>query len=163
MEAKVNDKVFEISFANNQVVINGDTFELDIEKLGERRLHIIKKHHSYLAEIINIEEDGKRISIKINNNIYEVSLKSKLDKLLEKLGMYNLHNQVANDIKAPMPGLILDIMVKENQRVKKGDSVLILEAMKMENMIKSPTDGIITKIQIEKGQSVEKNTVLVLF
>jgi biotin carboxyl carrier protein len=68
-----------------------------------------------------------------------------------------------NEIKAPMPGLVLDVRVSEGEAVKKGDAIIVLEAMKMENIIKSPTDGIIKKISVKKGVAVEKNQVLIHF
>ena len=60
-----------------------------------------------------------------------------------------------------MPGRVLDIMLSAGSSVVKGDGVLILEAMKMENVIKSPADGVIKKIAVVKDQAVEKNEVLV--
>jgi biotin carboxyl carrier protein len=68
-----------------------------------------------------------------------------------------------NEIKAPMPGLVLDIIAEVGQEVNEGDNILILEAMKMENNIKSPTTGVIKEIKCEKGAAVEKNEVLILF
>ncbi|MNR65826.1 2-oxoglutarate carboxylase large subunit [compost metagenome] len=67
------------------------------------------------------------------------------------------------EIKAPMPGLVLNVMVQEGQEVGKGDNLLVLEAMKMENIIKSPDSGIVKKILITKGDKVEKNEVLIQF
>ena len=68
-----------------------------------------------------------------------------------------------NDIKAPMPGLILDINVKVGQEVKENDALLILEAMKMENVLTSPRDGVIKSISVNKGNAVEKNQLLIVF
>ena len=68
-----------------------------------------------------------------------------------------------NSIKAPMPGLILDINVKEGQEVKENDNLIILEAMKMENSITSPRDGIIKSISVNKSDTVEKNQLLIEF
>jgi biotin carboxyl carrier protein len=62
-----------------------------------------------------------------------------------------------------MPGLILSVAVAEGQEVKKGDPLLILEAMKMENVIKAPADATVKVIKVRKGDSVDKNQVLVLF
>ena len=64
-------------------------------------------------------------------------------------------------IGAPMPGLILDVVVSEGDEVEKGDKLLVLEAMKMENILKSPEDGSIKKIKVRKGKVVEKNDMLV--
>ncbi len=77
--------------------------------------------------------------------------------------MDNLNANKINEIKAPMPGLVLDIRVAEGDAVKKGDTILVLEAMKMENSIKSPTDGLVKKISVKKGLAVEKNQVLINF
>ena len=62
-----------------------------------------------------------------------------------------------------MPGMVLNILVAEGQEVKKGEALIILEAMKMENILKSPTDGVIKKIAINKGVAVEKNQILIQF
>jgi biotin carboxyl carrier protein len=77
--------------------------------------------------------------------------------------MNNTINSQIKEVKAPMPGLIFEIKVQEGDEVKKGDTLVILEAMKMENILKSPGDGIIKEIRIKKGDSVEKNQVLIQF
>ena len=68
-----------------------------------------------------------------------------------------------NDLKAPMPGLIVDIKVQVGDTVKKGDTILILEAMKMENILKASGDGKIKAIKISIKQNVEKNQVMIEF
>jgi biotin carboxyl carrier protein len=83
--------------------------------------------------------------------------------LLEQMGMSAASLTKINNIKAPMPGLILSLSVQPGDAVHKGDTVLILEAMKMENVIKSPADGTIKTVRIIRGQTVEKNQVLVEF
>ena len=86
-----------------------------------------------------------------------------MDELLEKLGMNKTSSSAIQDIKAPMPGLMIDIKVQEGHEVKIGDPLIILEAMKMENVIKSPREGTIKSIMVKKGQSVEKNQILIKF
>jgi biotin carboxyl carrier protein len=86
-----------------------------------------------------------------------------MDLLLAKLGIEHSAESAVKDVKAPMPGLIIDIALEAGQEVKKGDTLLILEAMKMENVIKCPADGIVSKVHIKKGESVEKNQILVEF
>jgi biotin carboxyl carrier protein len=68
-----------------------------------------------------------------------------------------------NEIKAPMPGLVLRIPINEGDSVSKGEGLLVLEAMKMENIIKSPGDVVVSKILVKPGQAVEKNQLLVSF
>ena len=72
-------------------------------------------------------------------------------------------NNKVSDLKAPMPGLVLEVSVEGGQQVSKGDGLLILEAMKMENVIKSPTDGVIKSISVNKGETVEKNQLILNF
>jgi biotin carboxyl carrier protein len=60
-----------------------------------------------------------------------------------------------------MPGLVLNVMVEEGQKIKKGDAILVLEAMKMENILKATSEGEVKKILVKKGDKIEKNQVLV--
>jgi biotin carboxyl carrier protein len=83
--------------------------------------------------------------------------------LLEKLGMNNAASGKVNNIKAPMPGLIIELKVKTGDTVKAGDQLLILEAMKMENILKSPGEGVVKSVKVKKGDTVEKNQVLIEF
>jgi biotin carboxyl carrier protein len=79
------------------------------------------------------------------------------------LGFENAQAGKVAELKAPMPGLVLKILVEQDQVVSKGENLLILEAMKMENMIKSPADGIIKRLLVTTGDKIEKNTVLIEF
>ncbi len=83
--------------------------------------------------------------------------------MLKHLGLDQANKVKVNEVKAPMPGLVLSLKVTEQQAVKKGDAILILEAMKMENVIKSPIDGVIKQIVVSEKQAVDKNQTLVLF
>ncbi len=69
--------------------------------------------------------------------------------------------QGANNVTAPMPGTILDVKVSVGQAVKKGDTVCVLEAMKMENDVPAPCDGVVASVNVQKGASVNANDVIV--
>jgi biotin carboxyl carrier protein len=101
--------------------------------------------------------------IKINKSKYSIELKDRFDILLDQLGMGNANTAKVNDIKAPMPGLIVDIKVQVGDTVKKGDTILILEAMKMENVLKASGEGKIKAIKVSAKQNVEKNQVMIEF
>jgi biotin carboxyl carrier protein len=92
-----------------------------------------------------------------------VALKEKLDLMLEKMGIANGSASKINNVKAPMPGLIIDLKVKAGDVVKAGEPLLILEAMKMENILKSSREGVIKNVKVKKGESVEKGQVLLEF
>lgn len=70
-------------------------------------------------------------------------------------------NNTGESIDSPMPGTILDIKVTNGQKVSKGETLLILEAMKMENEIVSPRDAVVNSIKVSKGQNVDSGTPLV--
>ncbi|MDH5474376.1 MAG: acetyl-CoA carboxylase biotin carboxyl carrier protein subunit [Cyclobacteriaceae bacterium] len=153
----------EVRKEGNTFFINEIAFDWDIIPIGKDKYHIIYNHQSYNAELITIDPEKKEVTLKINEEVHHILVKDKFDLLLEKLGMANMSSAQLNEIKAPMPGLILSIDIKEGDEVKKGDSIMILEAMKMENVLKSPGDGVVRKIPVKKGDSVEKNTILVQF
>jgi biotin carboxyl carrier protein len=161
--ASVNKKSFEIESQDDEFIVNGEPFKLDIEKLSEGYFHILHHNKSYRAEVVKADYKTKSFLIKINGSIYPVELKDRFDLLLEKMGMNSGASGKVNNIKAPMPGLIIELKVKIGDVVKPGDTLLILEAMKMENIIKSPGEGVVKTVKIKKGESVEKNQVLIEF
>ena len=163
LTARINDKELKIETSNNQILVDAIPFEWDLSRIDSRHFHIIHDHRSYEAEIVKVNWEEKKFVVKVNDRKFEIHIKDKFDMLLEKMGMSDLASQHATDIKAPMPGLIVDILVKEGDPVKKGDSIMILEAMKMENVIKAPGDGEVNSILVSKGDSVEKNQVLLGF
>lgn len=142
--------------------LNDALFDWDIS--GQDALfHIIHNHQSYKAELVSTDFVSKKFKVKVNGTIYEIDIKDKLDLLLEKLGMSQITSAAIKEIKAPMPGLILQIQVQEGMEVRKGDPIMVLEAMKMENVLKSPGEGVVKSILVEKGMSVEKNQTLIDF
>ena len=92
-----------------------------------------------------------------------MAISDHLDLLIDKMGFALSSSKDVGMIEAPMPGLILDINVRVGQAVNEDDPLLILEAMKMENVITSPRDGIIKNVSVEKGEAVDKNHVLIEF
>jgi len=162
-QTKINGKNFEVLKNEESILINGELFDWDFVKIAEDNFHVLYKNKSYLIEVVKIDRATKSFQFKINNKIHAVEVKDKFDLLLEKMGMANGASAKINNIKAPMPGLVIDLKVKAGDVVKAGDPLLILEAMKMENILKSPGDGTIKAVKTKKGDSVEKGQVLIEF
>lgn len=158
-----NHYQFDVDVLKDVLQVDGNSIELDVLNLDEKSSHIIHQHKSYNVEVVDFDKDEKLASIKVNGNVYKVEVTSQLDLLLKQLGMDNLASNKVAQLKAPMPGLVLNILVKEGEEVKKGDSLVVLEAMKMENIIKSPADALIKKVEVNQGDKIEKNTVLIQF
>ena len=144
-------------------LLDGTYYNLDIEKLDARTWHILKDHKSYYVQWIERSEDGKNFSLKINGQLLELHAKDHYDLLLEQMGMSSANTAKASKLKAPMPGKVLDILIEKGQAVAKGDGLLILEAMKMENLLKAEQDGTIKSVNVSVGEAVEKNNILIDF
>jgi biotin carboxyl carrier protein len=161
---KVNDQYdHEISRTSEGLYVNNEFIGADIKQLSESLYHIINNGGSYNAEVVSFNREEKTAEIKVNNNIYTLTAKDQFDVLLDKMGLSNLMTAKVSEIKAPMPGMVLKVLVEEGAEIKKGDNLFILEAMKMENIIKSPADVTVKNIKIKPGDKVEKGQILVLF
>lgn len=144
-------------------LFNDQPFNWDVIKIKNNTYHIIKDNKSYNLEVLSINKEEKLFFVKVNGDKYRFNVKDRFDELLHSLGMDNMAANKVADLKAPMPGLVLDVIVKVGDEVAKGDTLLILEAMKMENVIKSPTDGVIKSIAVNKADTVEKNQLILNF
>ena len=152
-----------------QVPVNNKNFEvtpqaaseLDIIADGDGFFHILKNKKSYKAEIQSVDYLTKTFIFKINGSIHTAKINDMYDRLIDQMGMKVGVTQKIGDIKAPMPGLVIEVAVAVGQTLEKGDIVLILEAMKMENVIKASGDGIVKAIHTTKGQPVEKGQLLI--
>jgi biotin carboxyl carrier protein len=162
-KATVNQNSFEIISTEEGYLVNGEAVVIDVAEPAEKYFHVIYKAKSFRAEIVKADIATKTFTVKVNGNTYPVQVKNKFDLLLEKMGMQAAVAGKVNSIKAPMPGLIIDLKVKEGDLVNQNDPLLILEAMKMENIIKSPGAGIVKSVKVKKGDSVEKNQILIEF
>lgn len=161
LNIKVNNEDFVFDIKAGTVLLNGKAVNADTIKLEPNKYHVLINNQSILIELLNKTENGKGMEILVNGVKHEVAVKDRFDALLSQLGMDKLLVVKSNTIKAPMPGLVLRIHVKEGDHIKKGDPLLVLEAMKMENVIKSDSEGIIKKINAIERQAVEKNTLLI--
>ena len=153
-KVKVNN-AFEYKFTDGQIM------SLDIQQVSPSKFHVLKENRSFNAEVIASNFLKKNYTIKINSNIYEIDISNELDLLIEEMGLSIGSAQIINNILAPMPGLILDVLVKDGDAVKEGDYLLVLEAMKMENTLTALGDGVIKSVLITKGEKVGKSQLLI--
>lgn len=161
-KVSVADKSFELK-TNDKSIVFEDLSKLQVEKVDRYTYRISNNGELHELYIMKNDPDSHSMVIRLNGTKYNVQVKDKYEALLEKLGMKIQTGGELNEIKAPMPGLIVQIVIDEGQEVSKGDKLLVLEAMKMENIIKSPGDGTVKKIHVKNGDSVEKKQVLVEF
>ena len=150
---KIDENSFEVT--------PSDLDKLDIIQVDASNFHLIQNNQSYHFRLLDFNYENRSIHMEINGRTYEMELSDEMDSLVRKLGFSLGASQQIQSIQAPMPGLILDILVEAGQEIEKGDPILILEAMKMENVLKAEGNGIVKAIGVEKGASVEKGQILI--
>ena len=158
-----NNYKLSVNNATSFEFTESDLEKLDAVRVEKSKFHVLNDSKPYQAEIISTDFIAKKYTVKVNNNTYEVAISNPLDELIKSMGIERGKTKVVNAIKAPMPGLILEISVEVGQAVKENDPLLILEAMKMENSFLSPRDGIIKSIAVVKGNAVDKGQLLIEF
>ena len=135
--------------------------DCEIKDLGNSCYKIINKSQSIAIEVLDIEFATKTMQIRSQHTVYDIVFKDNIDLVLDQLGIKRNNDTKSTSIKAPMPGKVLQIVAKEGDQIEKGGAILILEAMKMENVLKAESDCTIKKVLINNDDSVEKNQILV--
>lgn len=152
------------------IISSGDqTFECSQEELDKADiiekdgniLHLLHENQSYQAKILSIKPTEKLVQLELNGVVYELHIKDELGQLIDQMGLTVDDSNAVHDIHAPMPGLVLDILVQEGDLVEKGTPLFILEAMKMENVIKSSGPSEVNSISMAKGDTVDKGQLLI--
>jgi biotin carboxyl carrier protein len=165
-KAVINEVQHEVQWKdkhNGVVVVNGKELTLDMVQSGDRDWHILLNGKATRITLVNNDKAEKQVLLMVNGQSITVNLKDRLDQLLSTMGLENAGAKKMNELKSPMPGLVLKLRVNEGDSVKKGDPLLVLEAMKMENVIKAADDAVVSKIVVSPGQAVEKNALLMSF
>jgi len=158
MDKKFKVKVNKsLDFDLSQKQIDG----LDIIPENNSKFHILINNQAYKANLIQSDFYNKQYSIVVNSNTYQIEIASPLDQLIKEMGYSVGSTKKLNFINAPMPGILIDINVKVGDKIKEGDTLLILEAMKMENAISSPKDAIVKSVFAIKGETVDKGKLLI--
>ena len=150
-------KANEFVFTFNQEEID----KADFIKKNPTEFNLIRNNRSVNAKLLESDITGKEVKIEVDGETFELVIKDELDQMLDSMGFSTVSSKHIKEIKAPMPGLVLEVAVKEGQEVEEGEKILILEAMKMENSIMIHTNARIKRIAVSAGQAVDKGQVLV--
>lgn len=154
-------KELRIEQESGNLLIDGQNHPYTLSELRPGSYHLLMGGKTHSVEVLEADRTSKQYVLRINGKTVNVGLRDRFDDLLKRLGMDGGGSQKTGHLKAPMPGLVVDVPVTEGQTIAKGDTLLVLEAMKMENALKAAADATVKKILVNKGQAVEKNTVLI--
>lgn len=155
-----------------KVSVNGQyTFDLqpdearnlDIIPKGDSAFHLLCDGKAYQIELLQADYANRTYILRIDGARYTVDISDYYERLVQQLGLGVGGSQKLNTVKAPMPGMVISILVEPGQSVQKGDPLLVLEAMKMENVIKAGGDGVVKDVNARTGHPVDKGQVLLAF
>lgn len=127
----------------------------------EENIHLLLDGRSVHAVLVAADHAAKEYTFRIDGMLYTARISDHYARLIHQLGLSVGKSKQVNAVKAPMPGLVLNILVSPGETVQKGDVLLILEAMKMENVIKAAGDATVKHIAVSKGAAVEKGQLLI--
>ncbi len=155
--AVINDQSYEIEIDNDgAILVNGELRDVDFLNLGGSLYSIITENKSLEAVI---DDDEGKIAVMMGGQLFETQvLDERAMLLMQRRGGLKI---TSGEVNAPMPGLIVMVTVELGQNVEQGDTVVILESMKMQNELKSPVAGVVTAIHVEASQAVDKGDMLV--
>ncbi len=151
-KTSIENEIFE--FSENELQ------NFDLISLANNEFSVIEDHIPLKLKLLESDFLNATYKMEVAGETIEIKIISETEQIISKLGIGKKENQKNTKIIAPMPGLILDILVNISNNVTKGDSIIIIEAMKMENTIKIQHDAIIKNILVQKGQSIEKGQIL---
>jgi len=160
--AQVNgdDFEFELSEKNGgerRLIQKGRTAEYDLISLGEGRYSLIKDHRSYLIHLVRREQE---VYVHVGGDFFQITVEDERQRRLKELVKSQRSGPSEQEIKAPIPGLVIKVHAEAGQMVCKNEPLLVLEAMKMENIIKAPCDCQVTKIYVSEQEAVQQNQPL---
>jgi biotin carboxyl carrier protein len=154
-------KTVEVSNEDAGYVLNGQAVDFDLQLQPNGLISVLKDGKSYTAILENLDRKSKEVTVSVDGQTYKMTLREPIDQLLSNMGMDLKARSKADSVKAPMPGMVLKVLVAPGQEVKKGDGLVILEAMKMENVLKAAEDGTVKAIKVGERTAVEKGAVLI--
>ncbi len=155
----VEGKQFLVEIIDDKhVSVDGKVYEVDFESVSGQPVYSLivdgRSHESYIYQ----GEDNWQVLLR--GRLYPVTVEDEREKRLRAAAGGGVRETGEFHLRAPMPGLVVTIPVTEGQAVKKGQVILILESMKMQNEIKAPRDGVIGRIRVKAGETVEQKQTL---
>ncbi len=161
--AKLGEKthtveIEEVDKSLYRVAVDGNEFLVDGRKTGLRNYSLIVNHRSFEVDV-DVEEDEYRVLV--DGRSYHIHL---VDERRMRLGglQAGIQLQGRQEVSAPMPGKVIAVLVSEGERVEKGQGLVIVEAMKMENEVRCPVAGEVKEVRAKPGETLEAGAVLVV-
>ena len=155
----IGDKEYTIEIIDRgHLSFNGKVVEVDFESIGGQPVYsLVIDGKSFEAYVYEHEDEWQVLLL---GQQYPVRVEDEREKRLKSAGSAKHQESGEFQLKAPMPGLVIAISVKEDQQIEKGQVLVILESMKMQNELKSPRAGKVERVKVKAGESVEQRQIL---
>ncbi len=162
LQVTINEhKTVSIAEDEGRMIINDSPADWDAQWQPNGLVSILHNGKSYTALVEKTDLKNKELTLRIDGVVHKVAIKEPIDQLLSSMGLDMKAMQKLEPVKAPMPGMILKILVTPGQQINKGDGLIILEAMKMENILKAAATATVKAIKVTERTAVEKGAVLI--
>lgn len=158
VQTRVGDTTYTIERDGETVTVNGEPRDVRISRLDENAVLVVVDGK---PTVVTVEPTADGGIATVGGHRIKVELKTATDLLLERFGLEAGDSSADREVRAPMPGLVLRVLVEPGEAVEAGQGVAVLEAMKMENELKAPASGTISAIHVAAGDAVGKNDLLI--
>ena len=153
---KIADGIYEVKIKENKEGAEEKVLTVDVKRHGCCVFSVLCENKSFEVDVD--EKDEHVYEVLVEGDHFEIKVMDEMKKKLEKL--LGAEGFEEGEIKTSMPGKVTKVFVKEGDHVKKGDPIVILEAMKMENEFKAPKDGVVKVLKVKEGDTVNSGAVL---
>jgi len=161
MKVDIQNSKIELVKVDNQWVAQANQ-NVSFIPQSENTLLIQTQNQTIQVRCIGIDKASKTVTLLYKNQKFSAKITEPMDELLKSMGLENALIQKISEVKAPMPGLVLDVLVSPGDSVEIGQKILVLEAMKMENAINASAGGTVTEIKVSAGDSVTGGDVIAM-
>jgi biotin carboxyl carrier protein len=157
--ASIDDQEFEIEInGEDEIVVDGESSAIDFRSIAGQPVYSLLINGRSFEALVQPSEYG--LEVLLQGQLFLISVVDERERRLRQTSSPQLTERGEFHMKSPMPGLIISVNVREGQEISRGDRLITLESMKMQNELKSPMDGIVRSLRVKSGDNVEQNQVL---
>ena len=160
---EIDGERFDIGSNENQTPTSMEEGDVTIVDIDNGIYEVNKDKVAHKIILVDFDLNTRTCTVEIDGQTKHIRILNELDMMIEKMGLTSTRSNKQSLIEAPMPGLVSAIKVSNGDHVEKGTPLLILEAMKMENVIAAPHSAVIKEIKVKVGQAVERGLPLIEF
>lgn len=157
--ATIRDRSFEIDInEEGEIIADGRRLEVDFQSVADEPIYsMLLDGESFEG---NVSTGESAVEVLLRGHLFLVDVEDERQRRLRETTGVGMVEEGDFNMPAPMPGLVVAVPVEVGQEVEKGDNLIILESMKMQNELKAPKDGTVSRLQVSPGDSVDQNQIL---